>query len=145
MAGSTSQELARNSSDSCRAASLCSRCSSFLLVGRGPIFKWPEFLKLTHTNPFTAWFVVTGDATPDGIRVVRSVLGSISSLPNSLDSYRAASLSSRCFKRLRLGDCLTQCINRTVSLKSIYPHTRQLNFIARNSEIKLKDFWVYWL
>ena len=28
-----------------------------------------------------AWFVVTGDATADGIRVVRSVLGAVSSLP----------------------------------------------------------------
>ena len=25
------------------------------------------FLKLTYTDPFAAWFVVTGDATPDGI------------------------------------------------------------------------------
>ena len=29
---------------------------------------------------------------------------------------------------------LTQCINYTVSLKSTPPHTRQLNFIARNSK-----------
>ena len=35
------------------------------------------FLKLTNTDPF----IVTGDATPDGIRVVRSVLGAISFLP----------------------------------------------------------------
>ena len=46
-----------------------------------PLFKLPSFLKLTNTDPFAAWFVVTGDATPDGIRVVRSVLGAISSLP----------------------------------------------------------------
>ena len=43
--------------------------------------KLPPFLKLTNTDPFAAWFVVTGDATPDEIRVVRSVLGAISSLP----------------------------------------------------------------
>ena len=47
---------------------------------REPIFKLPVFLKLTDTDPFNAWFVVTGDVTPDGIRVVRSVLGAISSL-----------------------------------------------------------------
>jgi len=48
---------------------------------QGPIFKLPAFLKLSNTDPFAAWFVVTGDATPDGIRVVRSVLGAISTLP----------------------------------------------------------------
>jgi len=41
----------------------------------------PAFLKWTNTGPFTAWFVVTGVATPDGIRVVWSVLGAISSIP----------------------------------------------------------------
>jgi len=43
----------------------------------GPSLKLPVFLKLTNADPFAAWFVVTGDATPDGIRVVRSVLGAI--------------------------------------------------------------------
>jgi len=43
--------------------------------------RFPPFLKLTNTEPFAAWFIVTGDVTPDGIRVVRSVLGAISSLP----------------------------------------------------------------
>ena len=47
----------------------------------GPIFKLPVSLKLTNTHPFAAWFEVTGDATPDGIRVMRSVLEAISSLP----------------------------------------------------------------
>ena len=47
----------------------------------GQFFKLPAFLKLTNTEPFVAWFVVTGGAAPDGIRVVRSVLGAISSLP----------------------------------------------------------------
>ena len=52
------------------------------LVGwRGPISEVAGICKLTNTDPFAAWFVVTGDATPDGIRVVRSVLGTISSLP----------------------------------------------------------------
>ena len=37
----------------------------------------PGLAKLTNTEPFAAWFVVTGDATADGIRVVRSVLGAI--------------------------------------------------------------------
>jgi len=37
------------------------------LVIRRPIFKLLLFLKLTRTGPFAAWFVVTGDATPDGI------------------------------------------------------------------------------
>ena len=40
----------------------------------------PAILKLTNTDPFAALFVVTRDATPDGIRVVRSVLGAISSI-----------------------------------------------------------------
>ena len=43
-------------------------------------FKLPAFLKLTNADPFAAWFEVTGDATPDGIRVVWSVLAAISSL-----------------------------------------------------------------
>ena len=34
------------------------------------IFKLPVFLKLIGMDAFAAWFVVTGDATPDGIRVV---------------------------------------------------------------------------
>jgi len=38
------------------------------------------FLKLTNTDRFAAWFEVTGDATPGGIRVVQSVFGVISSL-----------------------------------------------------------------
>ena len=45
------------------------------------MFKSPPFLKLTNPDPFAAWFAVAGDATPDGIRVVRSVRGAISSLP----------------------------------------------------------------
>ena len=47
---------------------------------RTAIFKIPAFLKLTDTDPFAVWFVVTGDATLDGIRAVRWVLGAISSL-----------------------------------------------------------------
>ena len=35
---------------------------------KGQFFKLPTFLKLTSTDPFAAWFVVTGDATLDGIR-----------------------------------------------------------------------------
>ena len=47
----------------------------------GPIVKLLVFLKLTTTDPFAAWCVMTGDTTPDGIRIVRSFLGAISSLP----------------------------------------------------------------
>ena len=47
----------------------------------GPIVKLLVFLKLTTTDPFAAWRVMTGDATPDGIRIVRSILGAFSSLP----------------------------------------------------------------
>ena len=36
--------------------------------------KSPVLLKSTNTDPFAAWFVATGGATRDGIRVVRSVL-----------------------------------------------------------------------
>ena len=55
------------------------------------IFKLPIFLKLTNTDPVAAWFVVTGDATVGGIRVVRSVLGSIDSLP--IGAFRSSSVS----------------------------------------------------
>ena len=47
----------------------------------GPILKLLAFLMLTNTDPFAAWLVVTGNATPGGIRVVRSDLGAVSSLP----------------------------------------------------------------
>ena len=47
----------------------------------GPFLGLLAFLELTSTDPFAARFLLTGDATPDGIRVVRSVLGAISSLP----------------------------------------------------------------
>ena len=46
----------------------------------GLFWKLPAFLKLTNTYPFAVCFVVTGDATPGGICVVRSVLGAISPL-----------------------------------------------------------------
>ena len=36
--------------------------------------KLPPIFKLTNTDIFAAWFVVTRDATPDEIRVVRTVL-----------------------------------------------------------------------
>ena len=51
------------------------------LCARSIFSKLPVFLMLTNTDPFAAWFVVTEDATPDGIRVVRSFLGAISSFP----------------------------------------------------------------
>ena len=35
----------------------------------GLILKLPEFLKLTTTDPFAAWFVVIGDATSDGLSI----------------------------------------------------------------------------
>ena len=37
---------------------------------------------------------------------------------------------------------LTERIDQTVSVKSIYPQTRQLDFVTRNSEIKLTGVWV---
>ena len=49
--------------------------------GLTPNLSCRYFFKLTNTDPFAAKFVVTRDDTPDGIRVVRSVLGAISSLP----------------------------------------------------------------
>ena len=44
----------------------------------GQFLKLPALFKLTNTEPFAAWFAVTGNATPDGIRIVWSVLGAIS-------------------------------------------------------------------
>ena len=40
-------------------------------------FNLPALLKFTNTTSFAAWFVVTGDATADEIRVERSVLGAL--------------------------------------------------------------------
>ena len=37
----------------------------------GQCFKLLALLRLKTADPFAAWFVVTGDATPNGIRVVR--------------------------------------------------------------------------
>jgi hypothetical protein len=56
------------------------------------IFELPVLVELTNTDPFAAWFVVIGDATADEIRVVRSVLGAISSFPSSLWPLRTAIL-----------------------------------------------------
>ena len=36
----------------------------------GPLFELPTFVKMTNTDPFAAWFVVAGNATLNGIRVV---------------------------------------------------------------------------
>ena len=47
----------------------------------GLIFNFFGSLKLTSTGPFAARFIVTGDATQDGIRVVRLVLRAIAFLP----------------------------------------------------------------
>ena len=47
----------------------------------GTCFKLPSLLKLTNADPFSAWFVVNGDAETDGIRVVRWVLGAMSYHP----------------------------------------------------------------
>ena len=52
-----------------------------VIRGLDSFFKWLAFLELTNTDPFAERFVVTGDASPDGIRVVQSVLGAISFLP----------------------------------------------------------------
>ena len=59
-----------------------------------PFFKLPAFLKLINTDSFAVWFVVTGDATPDGIRVVRSAVGAISSLPIVAYDWRTGSWMS---------------------------------------------------
>ena len=50
------------------------------VLPREPL-KLPVFVNLTNTDPSAAWFVVSRDATLDGIRVVWSVLGAIGSLP----------------------------------------------------------------
>ena len=66
-------------------AALCVGSPPNPQVPRGASFKLPGLLKLTNTEPFAAWFVVTGDATADGISVVRSVLGAISSRSNGVE------------------------------------------------------------
>ena len=47
----------------------------------GHSFKLQVVLKLTNTDPFATWFAVIENATLDGIRAMRSVLGAIGSLP----------------------------------------------------------------
>ena len=50
--------------------------------GKVAVFlKLLAFLESTNTHPFASCFVVIKDVTPDGIRVVRSVLGAMTSLP----------------------------------------------------------------
>ena len=58
---------------------------------------------LTNTDPFAAWFVVTGDATPDGIRVVRSVLGAIRSLPIVASREEQSCVAKRTPENVRNG------------------------------------------
>ena len=36
-------------------------------------FKLPVFLKSTKTDSFAVWFVVTGNATPDGIHSLENL------------------------------------------------------------------------
>ena len=48
------------------------------LHGEVSLTPLPALFKWENTDPFAAWFVVTGKVKPDGIR---SVLGAISSLP----------------------------------------------------------------
>jgi len=57
-------------------------------------FKLPGLVKLTNTEPFAAWFVVSGDATADEIRVVRSVLGAISCHQAKAQAAGAANLAA---------------------------------------------------
>ena len=64
-------------------------------VRRVPIFMLPVFLKLRNTDFFAAWFAVTDVATPDGIRVVQSVLGAISSLSNVAKPYTMCQVADK--------------------------------------------------
>ena len=61
----------------------------------------PVFLNLTNTDPFAAWFLVTRDATGDGIRVVRSVLGAMSSSSEERVWAATPNFQSKCRKRLK--------------------------------------------
>jgi len=59
-----------------------------------PSPKEGQFLSCGYVDLFVAWFVVTGDATPDGIRIVRSVLGAMSSLAVE----RGSRVAGRCLR-----------------------------------------------
>ena len=76
--------------------------SSFTLRKMGHFIGLRVFFELINMDPFAARFVISGDATPDGIRVVRSVLGAISSLPIVALNLRQANsepLHQRCWQR----------------------------------------------
>ena len=83
---------ANGSNVSARKGQACRTLTECLRLPRGPrarphqanplpLFKLPALVELTNTKSFAAWFIVTGDATADEIRVVRSVLGAMSSPP----------------------------------------------------------------
>jgi hypothetical protein len=76
--------------------------------------KLSVFLMLTNTDPFAAWFVVSEDVTPDGIRVVRWFLGAISSFPIGAEprSY-VPSLPSN--ERVRAGEEVAEQLSHTLS------------------------------
>jgi len=63
----------------CLHISLSSSIGASSSITACKFLKVPAVLELTNTDPFAAWSVVTGDVTPGGTRVVRSVLGAISS------------------------------------------------------------------
>jgi len=85
-----------------------------------PTSKSPTFLALTNTEPFAAWIVVTGDATPGGIRVVRSFLGAISSLPIKRGGpSKQSTLQPPIPKLLPSGEVTSLCLDPMVGEGSV--------------------------
>ena len=83
-------------------------------------FELPAFLKLANTDPFAPWFVVTGD----GIRVVRSVLGAVSSL--SIAAF---------------GNCgLVLLLDRPSARQTLHPQPSTLNLQPSTLNLHLSTF-----
>ena len=68
------------SSPPCSIGGGCQQLNSLSILLE-QLFKLPALVKMTNTEPFAAWSIVTGDATADETGVVRSFLEAIGSLP----------------------------------------------------------------
>jgi len=120
--------------------------AAFNLAQVVQVFKLPAFFKLTKTDPFAAWFVVTGDATPDGIRVVRLVLGAISSLPifnfvPRLDSWDEGGLQLRPGPTHLYGPYKGVVTSLSGDRDPIRPKSGQMSFVRGHDTLRFLDSW----
>ena len=72
-------------------------------------------------HPFASWLVLIGDATPDRIRVVRSVLVAISSLGVVVLAVRVRRhRDARVDPDLPRGECLREVLGRSICSANLY-------------------------